>query len=845
MFIFLRPLRDGLTFPGFNAYFSAFVIVIMALWCARMLIRGETIRYPVPIALFGAFLLTAYATGFATISYDPTHRGLHQIAVYFLLFVLATNGLRTQRAVNIVIAAICVTWLLTAAWSIFHFYIMLPGMRQVLMGNPGVVQQYFDGMISPELKNRLEANRAFGTFLFPNALGAFAILGIPLLIVASRAAVRRMMNPKAVPAPAHPWQGWFTLGTFVGITTSIVVALYFANDFMGAARPDGEAPISGTYFPFAVFLPFGAAIGGPAAWVVNRRGLCRLGEIVAGIGAPAALAATAFALWLSYSRGAMVALAIVAVLAMWLSSGKRLSVGASRAVAIALIGLHLLAVPATVAQQDVEGYKLPEMLPSRFDYSYVQFLKNQENLGTLDIEGKERSLADLGKLESFQARVTYWQVGLRMFFAHPWTGVGLGNFKQGYLRHQFLGAGDVETAHNDFLQYFCETGIVGGGLFLAFWVYFGVWGARRVLAEEDAAAKRWLVCIYAGTLAFAIHSLVDFNYQNPSIAQLAFIFAGLFYARTGLAAADEPNREITKPLAIRAIAIGMTLLTVVLTASVARVYFFDLGLTEGSMGWRMYYVGDRKAIGNRREVARKIFKELGPGKPADAPPPYLSVQAARMVIPDMAELETIGTYWVRLPEDAGKMRRLSPNEPVTGTTFLMINDPKRAFTLAAEHSERHIKVIEGWDSMYPHDPELATEIFTWYDLLFAHATDPAAKKRYAVEAEQWAKAATDRSPEVAWFWLNYAQALWLRAAVETSEAQRLAYYFTGLDYYRRAHELFPAGGLVAFRYAEALQKLGTALAGAGRKADGDRLLVESDAMFKKAHLLANYTGLVR
>ena len=86
--------------------------------------------------------------------------------------------------------------------------------------------------------------------------------------------------------------------------------------------------------------------------------------------------------------------------------------------------------------------------------------------------------------------------------------------------------------------------------------------------------------------------------------------------------------------------------------------------------------------------------------------------------------------------------------------------------------------------------------------------------------------------------------MWNRAEVEPG-AQGLAYYFTALDYYRRAIELFPVSGVVTFQYAEALKGLGNGLINAGRVDDGRRLVNESREMYVRADLLARYTELVR
>jgi hypothetical protein len=229
------------------------------------------------------------------------------------------------------------------------------------------------------------------------------------------------------------------------------------------------------------------------------------------------------ALWLSYSRGAIIALAISALVTAWTMRRSRVRVRAAQATAAALLCAWLLWPAAGRAQDELDGYRLPEISESGIGYSQREFLETQASLSEIDIEGTRRSLGELANVDSLSERVTYWQVGLRMLADNPWTGVGLGNFKQAYMSYQFLGAGDVEAAHNDYLQYFCETGLAGGSLFLAFWVYFGVWGARRILGEEDAAARRWLAGLYAGALAFARrfqfpesgHRLAEFCRSGP------------------------------------------------------------------------------------------------------------------------------------------------------------------------------------------------------------------------------------------------------------------------------------------------------------------------------------------
>jgi O-antigen ligase len=852
LLVVLRPWRDGLTFTAFNAYYFALVLALTAAWCARGLLRPVSLRSPVPVAILAAFVGVAWLTGFASYAYDPAAHGLQRLTVYLLVFALATNGLRTRRAVSIVIGAIVLGWLLNSLWTIFHYNVMLKGMRQVLRDNPLVLRQYFKvSEVTPELKHRLESNRAFGTFLFPNALGAFLILGIPVLgavLPNALSSLRSLSGPRERPGSKHI--GWIALGIGMWVAVVTLAALYFGNEFIGLARPGEHAPVRGAYRPFLFFLPVAATLGTAAGWFVRTRGAPAFGRLCIAVAVPSAFAASLIALWLSYSRGSAAALIAASGLAAALANWGRLPWKARlvRAGVASLLLVSALTLSRPGGAQEGEGYRIPEPIPSSLRYEERKYKEAAKEMRTLNIEGTKRELGSLGDLSTFNLRVTYWRVGMKMFVRNLWTGVGLGNFETAYPKYQMLGAGDVETAHNDFLQYFCETGLLGGALFLAFWVYFGVWGARRILVEGDAKTRRWLAGTYAGALGFTVHSLVDFNFQNPGLAMEAYVVAGLFYALATLDEAQPVDSVAANRRAGRIFAALLGVIALACTASVVRTYFFDLGLTEGRGVWRLYAVGDRKPMNARLEAANIVWDVLSrpnpkPGEPN--PPRAVQLIGALRVVPDLKLLETIGELRAPVPESPRPMRLLKPGEAPPRDTIVFFNDLPRARQVVAEQCERRIAVVEEWDKSYPYDPEISSHIFSWYDLLFETASDPAAKRRFALEAERWAKATVDRSPQVSWWWLNYAKSLWMRGRVEPTPEARVEYYRTGLGYYRKAHELYPRSAVIASQYGQALQKLGEALAKAGRTEEGKGLLAEGQAMNERAVVLDRYDQLVR
>jgi len=851
LLICLRPWRDGLTFTAFNAYYFVIVLILGAAWAARSLLRPSPLRAAVPIGILSAFVATAWLTGYNAYAYDPASQGLQRIVICLLIFVIASNGLRTRRAIEIIVTAVIVTWLLNSIWTIFHYDVMLKGMRQILSNNPRILEQYFGVSVpTPEIKSRVESNRAFGTFLFPNALGAFLVLGLPLLTAALPDALKTLRRFLAPAVGSRSEQvGWHALGLGLGVGTAVLSACYFGNAFVGIARPDQQAPIAGTYRPFLFFLPLALVMGGATAYSVKTRGARAFGQLCMALAVPAGLIVSSISLWLSYSRGAALALAGIGTLAILLFNAPRITWMARFtrvSAATLLLGAVALTSRAGGAQDDTAAFQIPDPLPTgtRFEQNRsAAFVKDSQ---TFDVEGSGREVGKLADLTSFRLRTTYWQVGMKMFADNLWTGVGLGNFKTAYPKYQFLGAGDVETAHNDFLNYFCETGILGGSLFLAFWVYFGVWGARRILQEQDSWSRRWLAAIYAGTLAFTLHTFVDFDFQNPSLSMLVFIFAGLFFALANLDGAPPAPETPRVRIGRRVLAGVLGLVVVACTSSVLRHYFFELGLTDGTGLARLYYVGDRKPLDARMRSALTVWSALKGAPVTKRGEPFVLLSDALNVVPDLAELNTVGGFAVPVREQPGALRPLKPGESPPANTYLIfgLNELPRARELFQRGCEQRAEALSKWDESYPHDPELSARIFSWYELLFSNALDLNAKRRYALAAEDWARKSTERSPMVSWWQADYGKALWLRASIEP-DATRLEYYRAGLDYYKAAYQLYPRKGTIAAQYGRAQYELGKAMLNAKAVDEGQRLMADGQAMLERAAVLDRYDELAQ
>jgi len=125
-------------------------------------------------------------------------------------------------------------------------------------------------------------------------------------------------------------------------------------------------------------------------------------------------------------------------------------------------------------------------------------------------------------------RISMYRDTWRIFENNPWTGTGLGTLIVVY--PQFESHYDglvVDHAHNDYLELLADTGLAGGICGLALIVML----ARRGLAKWAASEDRFVRAARAGALAacggILLHSLLDFNLHIPSNGLLFLLLAAM------------------------------------------------------------------------------------------------------------------------------------------------------------------------------------------------------------------------------------------------------------------------------------------------------------------------------
>jgi O-antigen ligase len=159
-------------------------------------------------------------------------------------------------------------------------------------------------------------------------------------------------------------------------------------------------------------------------------------------------------------------------------------------------------------------------------------------LALLIFLGRGQVLGRLGDL-SPGIRLTITKDSLRMFSQRPIAGWGLGTFPTVYPSFRsFYTNLFVNEAHNDYAQLLVETGLLGFGLML--WFLVGLY--RHGLPKSRRWGFQWDLSLsfaaLLGCTGILFHSLVDFNLQIPANAALFYVLCGL--------AASAPLEELSK-----------------------------------------------------------------------------------------------------------------------------------------------------------------------------------------------------------------------------------------------------------------------------------------------------------
>ncbi|MBI4555941.1 MAG: O-antigen ligase family protein [Candidatus Hydrogenedentes bacterium] len=827
--VLFRPWRDGITFPTDNVYYLWGIQVAFILWALLLLFRGGAIRHTRLALLLGLFLVVAVLTAANSIQADATYRALLFWSGHFCLFVVAANALRTRTAIGIVLSAFVATAFAEAVFSVIHLNYILPLTRQQLALDPSLAERYFgSSTLNAELEHRLLVNRAFGSFLFPNALAAFMLVSIPYVIGQAWISVRQYLagltaareRVSAAPSPS-PRQSFLVLLITPVTFTILMVAGFaafgftaYARDVLASPNPQlalqvGLQAILRSHWlgsaVFAVVLPL--AVSSYLFSVGVRHGLRMYWLTVRAYFLPVVVCMNAVALMMTYSRGGMLALCAALLFAgglLWWTARTLRAKNARSIKPVAVVATMLVVLSLSLsigaASSPAPSNEQPLVASPTTGSDGAAYQPPASTPPKVNLRGIDVTLQDVLNPATMLLRLGYWRTGFLMAKDNFWTGVGFGNFGTAYPKYQYPGAPDVKTAHNDYLQMLCETGLFGLIAFALFWGAFLWSGLKRIIREREPWDRWMLTGLYASVLAFLLHSLVDFNFVNPAVAFFVFLLAGIFCAWSSL---GEPEPT---PRAVHQIFVVPILLVVALA---------------GGVGYRIVdadsMLGPQNMQDLRLNSARGLFDAIS-DKADPNQAPMFPVSHFRTVLLGRASIEKFGVIHVPVGGGSGGHRPLGRQERMPPNAFVIIRDPAEAQRQLLAAAKTWIAVMVSADALYPYDPDVADKLFQWYDLLIGRTTVQKEKQRLVLEALRWAEESVKRSPAQAWFRMSYGKALWHRANIEIS-GKALDFYGRGLEEYRIATTLYPISSQVLAQYGAALVEYGAALRRFGRNAE--------------------------
>jgi O-antigen ligase len=122
-----------------------------------------------------------------------------------------------------------------------------------------------------------------------------------------------------------------------------------------------------------------------------------------------------------------------------------------------------------------------------------------------------------GGASGFSGRNELWQAGLDVFYAHPWFGVGAG-----MLKYFITAFGDIDHAHNGYLNTLDQFGAIGGGLFFLL-LGMSCWRLAKIACARTPGSSVGVATL-AGYTVLAIFEPRLINIGNPlSVVALMFM----------------------------------------------------------------------------------------------------------------------------------------------------------------------------------------------------------------------------------------------------------------------------------------------------------------------------------
>jgi hypothetical protein len=138
------------------------------------------------------------------------------------------------------------------------------------------------------------------------------------------------------------------------------------------------------------------------------------------------------------------------------------------------------------------------------------------------------------------SRYQYWQSAFDAAETHPWRGVGPGTFQFWWAQHA-TGPGFIRNAHSLYFETLAETGIIGLALLGGMLLWISGVAVRRAL-REPPRLRVWLAGASASFAVFLFAAAVEWVWQLAAIAAAALILGAVI-----VVGRDEEPEDLVSP----------------------------------------------------------------------------------------------------------------------------------------------------------------------------------------------------------------------------------------------------------------------------------------------------------
>ena len=162
--------------------------------------------------------------------------------------------------------------------------------------------------------------------------------------------------------------------------------------------------------------------------------------------------------------------------------------------------------------------------------------------GTVISKIKSRiSVSQLTQSSSIKRRIATWKFTALMIKDHPLLGSGLGTFKYNTLRYQarFFDQGQnrslypygiANQAHNEYLQFWAEIGIIGLAVFIWLMITYFNYGIRYLKREKNEQKQGMVIGLMGAVVAVLVDGIFGFPLHLPATIVLFWLALALTFA---------------------------------------------------------------------------------------------------------------------------------------------------------------------------------------------------------------------------------------------------------------------------------------------------------------------------